>query len=212
MSQQNPVPNNAGSPANPISTTTSTTPIPKARRRKSPHLSIRIDNPNNRFSHLSILSAAALPPRSLYIATYMYATSDSPPWAFYLHENAQFGGTKYRNPSNRSWIANYGQASDIRMEEQLVGLYRVAVVRSLHVVDEVIREEDGRPCHLRGMTGNIWLGRTCERLKEEGLMAFGSWEGLSEEVCRFSGQHWESALKGLRPRPVEVASSCALTE
>jgi len=41
------------------------------------------------------------------------------------------------------------------MEEQLVGLYRVAVVRSLHVVDEVIREEDGRPCHLRGMTGNI---------------------------------------------------------
>lgn len=96
----------------------------------------------------------------------------------------------------------------------MIGLYRVAAVRPLGMgwVDQVITEEDGRLGHMGGVMGSVWLGRACERLREEGVMAFGSWGGLREEVCGFSKQHWESTLMGAQPRPVGVASCCALTE
>ncbi|KAH6668904.1 hypothetical protein B0J14DRAFT_599594 [Halenospora varia] len=150
-------------------------------------------------------SLSDLIPNSLYIALYSRENGDLGKfhWAVYHHLNAQSGGVKYHIRGNIGrWMAAHESTKSIFKEFLLVGL----------VVDRMARVEDETVNQIEGTTCRVWVKRFCERLREEGLMRFESWERLGEELVSWGVENNQSSLDNVQPRPLSFSKVCGLKE
>ena len=78
-------------------------------------------------------------------------------------------------------------------------------------MDSIIREDDAILNQIEGLQCRSWVGRVCERLKTKGIMNFGSWELLNQEVLAFGDANVEACEEGRQPRALAFSKVCGLT-
>ncbi|KAH8671892.1 hypothetical protein BGZ60DRAFT_406115 [Tricladium varicosporioides] len=163
-------------------------------------------------------SLSDLTPNSLYIALYSRDGDDLGKfhWAIYHQHNAQIGGMKYHIRGNVGrWIAAHESTKGILKEFLLVGLVRIASINEEEKkdkVDRLARVEDKTVNQIEGTTCRVWVRRFCERLRDEGLVTFESWERLERELVNWGIKHNQGSLDCVQPRPLWDSRVCGMME
>jgi hypothetical protein len=152
-----------------------------------------------------------LQPNGLYILLYHHPNpSIKYHWGFYHHLNAEQGGWKFDiiNPGGIWRLAHtYGDGNlqlgvlDPDVREPLGVMVRVGCMKDVDVkrVHEIVRAEDERLNQLKeelkgGISCRVYVMRACERLREVGLLRFGEWKDVQEEVLKLGDENQE--MKG----------------
>jgi len=135
-------------------------------------------------------------------------------WALYVHKNAQEGGIKYHiTGSAGKWYTAHLSTFEALKEMLSIGVLRIGSYETdrLEFIDGLARKEDHRINAIEGITCRVWVGRVCERLKEEEILDFESWDQLEMEIMEFGNENIESCSLGQQPRPMTYSRVCGLT-
>ena len=112
-----------------------------------------------------------------------------------------------------AWMADHGTTLGAMSSSKLVGIIRIAEFHPSQrdKMEAIVRQDDSELNGIKPMTCAIWVGRACERLRDEGLMQFEDWAAVRREVLDFSNGHWESGFSNKQPRPLGYSRLCGLT-